>query len=262
MNQEKIGKFIEKLRKEKCYTQKDLGDILGVSNGAVSKWECGNNLPDISMLKPLSEALDIDVMNLLSCREPSEEERTRRHNNKVRNKCFETIKYLTWILVLILIIVLCSFPLFLKALTKKPVDNSEDEVQVYEVKGTNENYTIDGHIIFNKEESIINLNRISSQGLVRGTNEEVYTENVKIYLEIGGKTIYSIITDYKDKEKRKLSELLNDINISNDKIKTNEYNLYELKEHFSEAQLRIECLEGDQRIEEFYINLKLQEMFN
>lgn len=261
MNQEKIGKFIEKLRKEKCYTQKDLGDILGVSNGAVSKWECGNNLPDISMLKPLSEALDIDVMNLLSCREPSEEERTRRHNNKVRNKCFETIKYLTWILVLILIIVLCSFPLFLKALTKKPVDNSEDEVQVYEIISSNKEYTINGYIIFNKNENVVDITKISYQGLDRGTKGDIYAENIKIYFEIGGKTIYSVVTDYDDGEKRTLKEILEKVDFKYVET-SNNVKISELKEHFSEAQLRIECFEDNNLTEEFSLELILQKEFN
>ena len=66
MNQEKIGKFISELRKEKNLTQSDLAEQLGVSINAVSKWERGLSMMDISLLKPLSEILGISVSELLN----------------------------------------------------------------------------------------------------------------------------------------------------------------------------------------------------
>ena len=66
MNQEKIGKFIAELRKEKKLTQSDLAEQLRVSTNAVSKWERGLSLMDISLLKPLSEILGVSVSELLN----------------------------------------------------------------------------------------------------------------------------------------------------------------------------------------------------
>lgn len=54
MNQEKIGKFIAKLRKQKKLTQEQLAEKLGITKNAVSKWERGLGLMDLSLLKPLS----------------------------------------------------------------------------------------------------------------------------------------------------------------------------------------------------------------
>ena len=62
----KIGKFIARMRKEKNMTQEDLARILGVTNKTISRWENGNYMPDLSLLKPLSEALDISLNELLS----------------------------------------------------------------------------------------------------------------------------------------------------------------------------------------------------
>ena len=59
MNQEKIGKFIQYRRKKKGITQSELGNKLGVSYKAVSKWETGISFPDVSILKPLCELLMI-----------------------------------------------------------------------------------------------------------------------------------------------------------------------------------------------------------
>ena len=55
MNQENIGKFIAELRKEKNMTQQELADKLMITDRAISHWENGRRLPDISLLKSLSE---------------------------------------------------------------------------------------------------------------------------------------------------------------------------------------------------------------
>ncbi|MBQ8902646.1 MAG: helix-turn-helix transcriptional regulator [Bacilli bacterium] len=59
MNQEKIGKFIAKLRNEKNMTQIELGEILGVSYKAVSKWERGLSLPDASLYNEICKIFGI-----------------------------------------------------------------------------------------------------------------------------------------------------------------------------------------------------------
>ena len=59
MDQIKIGKFIAKIRKEQGLTQSQLAEKLNISNKTVSKWETGNGLPDVSLLTPLCEVLNI-----------------------------------------------------------------------------------------------------------------------------------------------------------------------------------------------------------
>lgn len=66
MDIEKVGKAIAYLRKRAGYTQKDLADRLGVSDKAVSKWERGIGLPDISYFGKLAILLDTDTDSLLS----------------------------------------------------------------------------------------------------------------------------------------------------------------------------------------------------
>ena len=65
MDAEKTGKLIKELRTEKGLTQKELASLLKVSPTAVSKWENGRNLPDISMLEPLAEALGVSIYELV-----------------------------------------------------------------------------------------------------------------------------------------------------------------------------------------------------
>ena len=57
---------IVELRKEKGFTQQDLANKLHITDKAVSKWERGLSLMDISLLKPLSEILDVSVSELLN----------------------------------------------------------------------------------------------------------------------------------------------------------------------------------------------------
>ena len=65
MDDNKIGKFIAFLRKEKGLTQQQLGDRLFVTDKAVSKWERGLSFPDISILEKLSEELGVDISELV-----------------------------------------------------------------------------------------------------------------------------------------------------------------------------------------------------
>lgn len=66
IDNEKFGLFLVQLRREKGMTQKELAEELYVSDKAVSKWERGLSLPDISLLQPMAELLDVTVTELLS----------------------------------------------------------------------------------------------------------------------------------------------------------------------------------------------------
>ena len=65
MDQVKNGKFISDERKAKGYTQKQLSELLGISDKTISKWECGNGFPEASLLLPLCSKLEITVNELL-----------------------------------------------------------------------------------------------------------------------------------------------------------------------------------------------------
>ena len=73
IDKERFGAFLLELRKEKGYTQKQLAEKLFVSDKAVSKWERGLSLPDITLLGPLAEILGVTVTELLQAQRISEE---------------------------------------------------------------------------------------------------------------------------------------------------------------------------------------------
>ena len=76
MDNNKIGKFIATLRREKNLTQQELGDKLFVTDKAVSKWERGLSLPDITLLNKLANILDVEVVDILD----GKKETTRKIN--------------------------------------------------------------------------------------------------------------------------------------------------------------------------------------
>lgn len=66
LDTEKFGAFVARLRKEKGMTQKDLAERLYVSDKAVSKWERGLSLPDITLLQPMADIFSVTVSELLA----------------------------------------------------------------------------------------------------------------------------------------------------------------------------------------------------
>ena len=72
MDQKKIGLFLRKLRTEKGLTQEQLAEKLNVSGRTVSRWENGNNMPDLSIIVELADFYDIDIRELLNGERKSE----------------------------------------------------------------------------------------------------------------------------------------------------------------------------------------------
>ena len=66
MDATKIGRFIGAERRAKGWTQRQLADKLQLTDKAISRWETGKGLPDVSLLLPLANVLDITVGELLA----------------------------------------------------------------------------------------------------------------------------------------------------------------------------------------------------
>lgn len=99
MDNEKIGKIIRTKRKEKNITQEQLGEMVGVSYKAVSKWENGRCMPDVSILKKLCEILGVSVDNLLD----GKGEKKISDNKKIKKIVILVSSFLIAITVLLLI---------------------------------------------------------------------------------------------------------------------------------------------------------------
>lgn len=111
MNQEKIGKFIAETRKEQKLTQEQLAEKLGITKNAVSKWERGIGLMDMSLLKPLSDILKVDVIDILSGKIVNKEDKAKEYENillklfgnmNLNKKRIKTQYYLFEVIILLL----------------------------------------------------------------------------------------------------------------------------------------------------------------
>lgn len=88
MDQVKIGKFLAELRKENEMTQEQLAEKLNVARRTVSRWETGNNMPDIDILIELSDLYDVDLREILNGERKSE-----NMNKEMKETVIEAVDY-------------------------------------------------------------------------------------------------------------------------------------------------------------------------
>lgn len=72
MDQTKVGGFLKELRKGKGITQEQFAEALGVSGRTVSRWETGNNMPDISILVDIADFYDVSIPEIINGERKSE----------------------------------------------------------------------------------------------------------------------------------------------------------------------------------------------
>lgn len=85
MDQKKTGAFIAQCRKEKNMSQMQLAELLGITNQAISKWETGRGMPDISLIQPLCDALGISLNELFSGEYIAAEEYREKAEENISN---------------------------------------------------------------------------------------------------------------------------------------------------------------------------------
>lgn len=93
MDAKRMGIFIADCRKKKKLTQAELGEYLGVTDKAVSKWECGKCLPDSSLFEQISRVLEVSMSELLKG-EYIEQENAEAESNKAINSLLKEIQKL------------------------------------------------------------------------------------------------------------------------------------------------------------------------
>jgi transcriptional regulator with XRE-family HTH domain len=138
MEQEKIGKFIKKIRIDNGFTQREFADRLGVTYQAVSKWENGKNIPDIMMLKLISKEFNVNIDDLLE----------GRVSKKGFN--FKVLFILLGVCFLLFLIFLIFF--------------HSDDFSFKTLSSSCDDFNISGSISYNKEKSSIYISNIDYCG--------------------------------------------------------------------------------------------------
>ena len=140
MDQIKIGKLIAKQRKEKGLTQQELGDKVGVGYRAVSKWETGQTMPDISIINELSKNLGITTDELLNGELNKPKSSTSKPNKK----------YLLLLIPIIIIGIIIAI-----------IIRQNNKVYEYDLISANQNdYQVEGKITLKKDKITINIDNI------------------------------------------------------------------------------------------------------
>lgn len=107
MNNEKFGKLLCQLRKDKKMSQQDLAEKIPIGREAISKWERGKNYPDIQTLVKLSEIFDLSI-NELIYGEKKNDNNIQEINNVALSLISDKIKKKKIILILIILLVLLT----------------------------------------------------------------------------------------------------------------------------------------------------------
>ena len=88
MDQQKIGRFLKELRKEKGITQEQLAEQFSVSNRTISRWENGNNMPDLDILIEISDYYEVDLREILNGERKSE-----NMNKEMKETVLQAVDY-------------------------------------------------------------------------------------------------------------------------------------------------------------------------
>ena len=129
----KSGEFIAELRKAKGLKQSDLGELIGVGDKTISKWERGINVPDVLMLNSLAKIFDVSIEEILNGK------RDDKLSPKIV-KLYENKKIRYSVYALVTVVLIFSLILLLYFC------NNYDKFKIYRISSRSDNYELTGNI--------------------------------------------------------------------------------------------------------------------
>ncbi len=225
MNQEKVGQLIKSLRTKNNLSQKEFADKYGVTYQAVSKWENGKNIPDISLLKQICDDYQIDINNLLEGK-----------TQPVKSRLF-----IAGILLICFAVILGVFYYV----------HRKDDITLSNISSSCSDFIINGSVAYNSNKGVISISGVEYCG---SEFDKEYDKIECILIESSEGTTKELSRVESD-HKMDLKEFLNDVkfNVSNfvKSCKTyNDENLY----------LEIVLSNGNDTTIRHKVALKLNEM--
>lgn len=171
MDCKKIGKYIKIKRMRVGLTQDELGDKLGVTGKAVSKWECGVALPDVSLFNDLANILQIEVSELLTGEDGIKKEIDYKNRR---------LMYRLGMIIFILIVLVVFFGSFFI--------NNYNKVHVYDLVSAHSDFYIEGKLITIGTESYLSIsdvkfvdNKYNTYAIVKNFNYSLIASDKVIY---------------------------------------------------------------------------------
>ena len=229
MDQEKIGKFIKEIRKKNNLTQKDLADKYNITYQAVSKWENGKNMPDMTLIKQMSKDFNISLDDIF------EGEYSKK--NVIR----KNIYIISFTLIIITLIIIGGIYLF----------KHNDSFEFKTLKANCSNFNISGSISYNDSKSSIYISNVSYCG---GDDNEEYN-NIKCTLYENNNDSSKVIDtcNYDKNTKITLEDFLKDVSFTVD-------NYQKVCKTYSKDSLylEIEAINENEKITSYKIPLILE----
>lgn len=179
MNQEKVGQFIKNIRKQNNLTQNEFAKKYNVTYQAVSKWENGKNLPDVSLIKQICKDYNMDINELL------DGEYKKKKNTKL------------YIILTIILIILSIFLIYIL---------NNDDFNFKTLSSGCNNFTISGSISYNNKKSSIYISNINYCG---EKNEQSYKKiECGLYEKQNDTEVLISTSNYEENKLIKLDEFL------------------------------------------------------
>lgn len=179
---------IYRIRQERKLTQKEIGDIIGVSDRTISKWENGTTVPDLCQIRNICKKLEISPSLLIKSKKKLSDDiaNLRRGIGKILNYILHNIFLITFILVFMLLLLYFI--------------NNYNSIKIYDLKYNSENISFEnGYLFKTKVTNILIINdikinkikynpidtKVKLYTLVNGDKKIIYTsENLNnIYIE-------------------------------------------------------------------------------
>jgi transcriptional regulator with XRE-family HTH domain len=200
MDCKKIGEYIQLKRKQAGLTQVQLGDALGITSKAVSKWETGVAIPDISLFSELTKILNITVEELLQ----GEDNKKNDDNKKIN------IKIILYIIIGLLIILSCSLVIYFKS--------NYSRVNVYRIESRNKDFHVDGTLMIVDDKSYFSISNV--EYVDNDVEKFKIIHNFRYELYYNGNLLYDSNKAYErnDKVEFSLSDKVANINLFFDDI--------------------------------------------
>ena len=223
MDTEKIGQLIKQIRKNNHLTQKDLALKYNITYQAVSKWENGKNIPDISLLKQICDDFNIDINSFLNGDYVASNENLVKQDNESKTKTFSKKKKRVVLIVLALGIILITITVSFAYLK-----NRGNNFEFKTISSDCNNFTITGSVAYNDIKSAIYIANINYCG---GVDYTLYNSIECVLYEKNGNLENKISqVVIKDEQPKKLEELLKNVsfNIDNYVHKCKEFQNHEL----------------------------------
>lgn len=195
MNQEKIGAFIREIRKSNHLTQEEFARKYGVTYQAVSNWEHGKNLPDISLLKEISKDFNVSIDELL--------EGTKKETLSLPKR--RTIPPYLYLGIIILLVVLIILLIFL---------NRDNNFEFKTISSNCDNFTISGSLSYNQSKTAIYINNVN----YCGGNDNTLYQNIECILYESNNNVETQISksSYEENTPIKLETFLQSVSFAVD----------------------------------------------